>query len=153
MKSILNYFFAFASILLLAVSCQQEGNEIDKKTVQLAQKLIDFNFTDQEIDSMLPYLAYARDDYKKLREIGISNPITPRLYFDPRPQGFLLEGAQGVNKWEIPGNVEMPVNIEDLAFYTVAELSSLLKHGKVTSTQLTQLYINRLKKYGDTLQC
>jgi len=153
MKSILNYFFAFASILLLAVSCQQEGNEIDKKTVQLAQKLIDFNFTDQEIDSMLPYLAYARDDYKKLREIGISNPITPRLYFDPRPQGFLLEGAQGVNKWEIPADVEMPVNIDDLAFYTVAELSSLLKHGKVTSTQLTQLYINRLKKYGDTLQC
>ena len=153
MKSILNYFFAFASILLLAVSCQQEGNEIDKKTVQLAQKLIDFNFTDQEIDSMLPYLAYARDDYKKLREIGISNPITPRLYFDPRPQGFLLEGAQGVNQWEIPANVEMPVNIDDLAFYTVAELSSLLKHGKVTSTQLTQMYINRLKKYGDTLQC
>jgi len=153
MRTILEYLFAFAFTLILAVSCQQHSKEIDLKTVQLAQKLIDFNFTDQEIDSMLQSLTYARDDYKKLREVEISNPITPRIYFDPRPQGFILEGAQGVNKWEIPGNVEMPVNIEDLAFYTVAELSSLVKQGKVTSTQLTQMYISRLKKYGDTLQC
>mgnify|MGYP001199999925 CR=1 FL=1 len=149
----LNYLFAFAFIFILAVSCQQESKEIDKKTVQLAQKLIDFNFTEQEIDSMLQSLAYARDDYKKLREIEIPNKITPRLNFDPRPQGFVLDEPQAENKWEIPGDIEMPINIEDVAFYTISELSSLLKKGKLTSTQLTQMYINRLKKYGDTLQC
>ena len=47
----------------------------------------------------------------------------------------------------------LPDNKEDLAFYTVAQLAYLIKQKEVTSVELTELFLERLKKYGDTLQC
>lgn len=47
----------------------------------------------------------------------------------------------------------MPANKEELAFYPVYKLSVLIRTKKITSTELTQLYFKRIKKYSDTLQC
>ncbi|MEM0995376.1 MAG: amidase, partial [Bacteroidota bacterium] len=44
-------------------------------------------------------------------------------------------------------------NKANLAFYSVAELSVLIKNQQITSTELTNIYLDRLKRYGDTLQC
>ena len=49
--------------------------------------------------------------------------------------------------------VEIPDNREELAFYTVAQLSVLLRDQKITSTELTNIYLTRIKKYSDTLEC
>jgi Asp-tRNA(Asn)/Glu-tRNA(Gln) amidotransferase A subunit family amidase len=45
----------------------------------------------------------------------------------------------------------MPSRIEDLAFSTVDELGWLLASRKVTSVALTQMYIDRLKRYDSKL--
>lgn len=50
-------------------------------------------------------------------------------------------------------DVNMPEKPSELAFYSIAELSNLIRTGKITSTELTRLYLDRLKKYGDTLHC
>jgi Asp-tRNA(Asn)/Glu-tRNA(Gln) amidotransferase A subunit family amidase len=47
----------------------------------------------------------------------------------------------------------LPTNKSDLAFYTIKQLASLIKNKKITSVDLTKLFIDRLKKYGDTLHC
>ncbi|MFP4025916.1 MAG: amidase, partial [Thiohalospira sp.] len=148
--------FYFTSILLMffvLFSCKTEHEKIDSKTVQLAQKIIDLQFTDTEIDSMLQSLNNFSSDYQKIRTVEIGNEITPRFYFDPRPHNFGPPGKQKNNQWQIYDNIDLPENIEDLAFYPVAELASLIKNQKISSVQLTEMYLNRLKKYGDTLQC
>jgi hypothetical protein len=43
-------------------------------------------------------------------------------------------------KWNIPADVAMPADTNQLAFYSIAQLSSLLRHHKITSVQLTQFY-------------
>jgi len=43
--------------------------------------------------------------------------------------------------------------LNDLAFYTVPQLAALIKNKQITSVELTQIYIDRLKKFGDTLEC
>ncbi len=148
--------FYFTSILLMffvLFSCKTEHEKIDSKTVQLAQKIIDLQFTDTEIDSMLQSLNNFSSDYQKIRTVEIGNEITPRFYFDPRPHNFGPPGKQKNNQWQIYDNIDLPENIEDLAFFPVAELASLIKNQKISSVQLTEMYLNRLKKYGDTLQC
>jgi Asp-tRNA(Asn)/Glu-tRNA(Gln) amidotransferase A subunit family amidase len=55
--------------------------------------------------------------------------------------------------WNIPTNINLPKNKSDLAFYTLLELASLIKNKKITSVALTQFFMDRLKKYSDTLQC
>ena len=56
-------------------------------------------------------------------------------------------------KFNIPPGVNMPVNKNDLAFYSIPQLASLIKNKKISSVELTKFFIDRLKKYGDTLQC
>jgi Asp-tRNA(Asn)/Glu-tRNA(Gln) amidotransferase A subunit family amidase len=51
------------------------------------------------------------------------------------------------------GKVVVPSRIEDLAFFSVGQLAELIKARKVTSAQLTTMYLNRLKKYGPKLEC
>src|SRR5690606_11194487 len=75
------------------------------------------------------------------------------LYFHPLPLGFVPDTMQHPIRWKLPEEVKVPKNQEELAFYSVAALSVLLKSRQVTSEALTQMYLNRLKKYGDTLQC
>src|SRR6185369_11215197 len=54
--------------------------------------------------------------------------------------------------WEVSNNVQMPSNKNELAFYSIMQLASLVKNKKITSVELTRFFIERLKKWGDTLQ-
>lgn len=94
----------------------------------------------------------------------LGNGEAPAEQFMPYPggTGALLEkmykerGAAAFNrstfnvpKWE--GAV--PTNDEDIAFLPAHRLSALLKEKKITSTRLTKIYLDRLKKYNPTLLC
>jgi Asp-tRNA(Asn)/Glu-tRNA(Gln) amidotransferase A subunit family amidase len=50
-------------------------------------------------------------------------------------------------------DIHIPDNLEQLAFYPVSDLSQLIKQKKITSSQITNLYLGRLKKYGPILKC
>lgn len=45
----------------------------------------------------------------------------------------------------------MPTNLEDLAFATIPQLADLVRRKKVSSLDLTQMYIARLRKYDPVL--
>jgi Asp-tRNA(Asn)/Glu-tRNA(Gln) amidotransferase A subunit family amidase len=55
--------------------------------------------------------------------------------------------------WDAPTAVKLPTNKNELAFYTVEQLAFLIKNKKISSVELTSFFIDRIKKYGDTLQC
>lgn len=147
------YTFSILFLFFVLFSCNTNHEKIDSKTIQLAQKIVDLQFTETEIDSMLESLNNYRESYQKMRTMKIDNEIAPRLYFDPRPQQFNIPVKQENIQWELPENVELPENMEMLAFYPVSKLSALIKSRKLTSLQIAEIYLDRLKKYGDTLQC
>ena len=123
------------------------------KDLQHAQKIIGLNFTLQEQDSMLGDLNDRLKAYKALRDYPLTNNTPPSLIFNPVPPDFYINNNKRRIHWEIPENIEFPVDKNKLAFYSILELASLLKYQKVTSTDLTSFFINRLKEHGDTLQC
>ncbi|HLP44776.1 MAG TPA: amidase, partial [Candidatus Kapabacteria bacterium] len=55
-------------------------------------------------------------------------------------------------EWPLP-EVKAPANLDDLAFAPVTVLASLIKSRQVTSVQLTEMYLKRLKQYGPKLYC
>lgn len=147
------YCILISILFFVLFSCNTNHEKIDSKTVQLAQKIVDLQLTETEIDSMLESLNNYRESYQKMRTMKIGNEIAPRLYFDPRPQQFNIPVKQENIQWELPENVELPENMEMLAFYPVSKLAALIKARKLTSLQITEIYLDRLKKYDDTLQC
>ena len=75
------------------------------------------------------------------------------LAHSPVLPGMKFNTVQKPVKWNIPANVSLPENRKDLAFYSVLQLASLVKAKKITSVELTQFFISRLKQYSDSLQC
>jgi len=118
-----------------------------------AEKLIGLSFTQAERDSMRDGLNDQLKNYQNIRKISISNRVRPSILFNPIPVGFKFEIERKVFKRSPTGLVVLPKNQEDLAFFSVSQLSELIQTKKITSTQLTQIYINRLKRYGPKLEC
>src|SRR4029079_7256953 len=53
------------------------------------------------------------------------------------------------------GRTEAPQfkSVEDLAFATVPQLAELIRTKRVSSTELTKMYLGRLKRFGPKLLC
>lgn len=130
----------------------QEG-AITKDMIENSAKLIGLDFTDVEIDSMQESMYENLDDYKKIRDFALPNYIPPSLSFNPIPIGFKNEISE--NKLDISdySETKLPDNKDDLAFYSIGQLAELIKTKKITSTELTQFFLSRLKKHGPTLEC
>jgi len=152
------YATALAVVGLAAYTLGAVGDEETKPlttaTVGEAEKVIGLDFTLAERDSMLDDLDSYLENYRTLRGVDISNAVPPALVFRPLVHGV----DKGVAKEKPiivspPHELEVPDNIEDLAFMSVRDLAELVRTRKVTSTQLTKMYLARLKKYGPELEC
>ncbi len=148
---------AILSIFLLVISsdisAQDKNNEIKKKTVNEGSKIIGLKFSDTERDSMLDDLNYNLEGYRMLREISLDNSVAPSLIFNPIPPGFEPDRVFDSIIVSPVGPIEAPVDLNDLAFYSIGDLGALIRSGQITSTQLTELVIDRLKKYDSQLHC
>lgn len=138
-------------ILAFGVSGLNE-NGITKEAITQAAGIIGLEFTGAEKDSMISELENVREDYQNIRDLKLENSVPPSLVFNPIPVGKKFDREQRPIEWEIPENIQLPDDRSDLAFYTVAELSSLVRNGKITSLELTRFFLDRLKEYGDTLE-
>jgi Asp-tRNA(Asn)/Glu-tRNA(Gln) amidotransferase A subunit family amidase len=47
----------------------------------------------------------------------------------------------------------LPKDKNELAFYSIKQLASLIRSKKISSVELTKFFLERLKKWGDTLHC
>ncbi|MDP4820728.1 MAG: amidase [Saprospiraceae bacterium] len=138
--------------LVLSATSFLAWNGFDKGDVARAQKLIGLSFTEGKIDTMYENLMDNKAAFDTLRSYELDYTTTPALFFDPRPVWMELPKGQQPVYWDFPEGVRLPDNREELAFYSVAELSWLIRHGKVSSTELTRLFLDRIRRYDGQLQ-
>ncbi|MFA7229160.1 MAG: amidase [Melioribacteraceae bacterium] len=144
-------FIAIYAFLFEPIYAQQKENPVKKETVAHAQKLFGLDFTDAETDSMQDALNEQLGNYKNIRKVEISNSIPPAVLFNPIPAGFKFNHNQYPLRFSDYSSVKMPADINGIAFYSIGELAQLIKTKKITSTQLTRFYLERLKKHGPKL--
>jgi Asp-tRNA(Asn)/Glu-tRNA(Gln) amidotransferase A subunit family amidase len=130
----------------------EETEEITKTDLRAAQKMLDLEFTEQELDTMLEDLNGNVKRYRAMHQFDLKNEIPPALVFHALPAGFTPDSSFQDTEWIIPEDVNLPMNRDALAFYSIPELASLLKTGKITSVELTEFYLDRIRRYDDTLK-
>ena len=131
---------------------KQETNPITHEMIATAERLLGLSFTGAERDTMQKNLQEFRKNYKEIRDEAIPNSLAPSLQFNPLPTGFEIPEQEGKPSWQLPEKVELPGDPAQIAFMPVYKLALLIKTQKITSEELTKIYLERLKKYGDTLQ-
>jgi Asp-tRNA(Asn)/Glu-tRNA(Gln) amidotransferase A subunit family amidase len=129
------------------------GQTIEKSDLNNTAKVFDLSFTQKEIDTLYSDVVDNLKNYQLMHQLSLNNATPLSLWQMIKPDSKNLKAKQLPIQWEIPQNVTLPKNKADLAFYSIAELASLIQHKKISSVALTQFYIDRLKKYSDTLEC
>ncbi len=146
------YTLYFIVVILLAAACTKKDQPSNRPTAAI-EPYLDLSFTDAERDSLEGGLKDHQEAFQKMHKVSLDNSVPMSLDFNPLPQGFEIDQLQKKINWNLPSTAELPANREELALYPVYQLAALIKNKKITSTELTQLYLARIKKYKDTLQC
>ncbi|MGK7391204.1 MAG: amidase [Candidatus Cyclobacteriaceae bacterium M2_1C_046] len=137
-------------LFLIINSFTAYSQEKPEPTIDI-EPYFDLKFTQAERDSMIGELESMKKALVAMHGYELRNEVMPAVLFDPIPANFSQKSRSVLSDYDIPA-AELPKNRDDLAFYTVAELSSLIKNKKISSVELTRFFIDRLKTYSDTLE-
>lgn len=139
--------------LLLCVGIKVFAQDtITKKDISAAAKLFDLSFTEKEIDTMYAGVKENLIGYRQMHKYTIDNSVQMSMAQNPVLPGMIFPAKQEKIKWSTE-KISMPSNINELAFYSISQLAYLIKTKQISSVALTQFFIDRIKKYGDTLAC
>ncbi|HEX7119769.1 MAG TPA: amidase family protein [Longimicrobiales bacterium] len=130
--------------------------EVTKEMIAQAEQIAGLQFTDAQREEMVRGLNRKLEAYQALRTVEVPNSVVPAIRFDPvvpgvRPPAEVKAGRRA--RRSEPGRVERPANLEEVAFWPVTKLSELVRTRQVTSVELTEMYLDRLERYGPTLEC
>jgi Asp-tRNA(Asn)/Glu-tRNA(Gln) amidotransferase A subunit family amidase len=133
----------------------QDAPEVSVEMLEAAQEVAGLSFTRPQLEKVAERLNGERSPLsglESMRQAGVGNGTPPALVFNPLPPGKVApSGSSYVKRSAV--SVTMPASDEELAFLPVTHLSLLIQSGQLKSTELTKLYLSRLKKYDPTLHC
>ena len=139
----------------------KNASKITQTTLSEAEKLVGLTFTDSERNLMLEGIIERRDDFEKLRQVSLVNSVPPALRFVPQPFDYAQDKSSissspvfrspiSLDHIPVP---QRPFPLEEVAFWPVTQLAQLLRTRQVTSVELTEMYLARLKRYDPQLKC
>ncbi len=144
--------------LVVEADAQRRGGQdtpqrISKDQLKAALEVIGLDFTEAQRDQMLPGINRALGSFEQLRKIDVPLDTEPAFHFRPSLPG--KEPKPRASKF-FPTRVTKLAAFKDpeeLCFLPVTELAALVRARKVTSTDLTKMYLARLKKFAPKLLC
>jgi Asp-tRNA(Asn)/Glu-tRNA(Gln) amidotransferase A subunit family amidase len=127
---------------------------ITKDMMHNAEKLIGLEYTDAQETQALGGVNGNLTSYEIVRKINVPLDTEPAIVFHPALPGFHIKRAPAKIKFRFGKNEPAPfTSTEDLAFATVPQLAELIRTKKVSSVELTKMYLSRLKRFGPKLLC
>ncbi len=131
----------------------QAPQVVTKEMLAAAEQVIGLSFTEAEREMMLQGLNNALTSYAAIRGVALPNSVGPALRFDPELPGtrFTPVREPPKSRRRAP-RLTRPVNLEELAWASIAELGALLRSKRVTSEELTRLALDRLTRFDGELK-
>jgi Asp-tRNA(Asn)/Glu-tRNA(Gln) amidotransferase A subunit family amidase len=141
---------------VLWVQAQTQGaTKITKEMIDNAATIADVPIPEETKEMMLDNLNQRAKSYEAIYALHISNSVEPCLVFDPVVPGMKFETERRpsrISKPSILAAPGTPKNLEEVAFQSVRELAELVRTKKVSSMALTEMYLERLKRYDPKLK-
>ena len=136
---------------------QRRPLRVTKEQVSAGLALLGLEFQDSEIELMLPEVSTALTSYESLRKTDVGYDVEPAFTFHPGLPGRVAEKGPARYSTTIPPAAatapKAPKDLEELAFLPVTGIAPLVRARAVTSTDLTKMYLARMKRYAPDLLC
>ena len=133
----------------------QDKAKVTKEMIDNAAAIADVPIADEYKEMMLDNLNQRLKGFDDIYALHIPNSVAPCLIFDPVVPGVKFEAERRPARLSKSSTIPAPgrpKNIEDVAFASVRELAELVRSRKVSSVALTEMYLERLKRYDPTLK-
>ena len=127
--------------------------EISAETLAAAERLAGIELPGEKRPALVREVTARASAYREVRAKPLPNSLAPALTFNLRAAAppRVPSKASTPETWNPPEAIR-PTSAEDLAFLPVARLSALLRSGRVTSRELTELFLERLQRLDPVLQ-
>src|SRR5579864_166723 len=129
--------------------------KITKEMIDDAAAVAGVGISDEYKQMMLDNLNQQAKGYDAIYNLHIPNSVPPCLVFDPVLPGMKFESERQPSRLSKASAIaapSTPKNLEDVAFASVRELAELVRTKRVSSAALTEMYLERLKRYDTTLK-
>ena len=131
----------------------QSEPAITPEQIAAAEALLGLSFTPAQRQQMLEIVTGRRGQYQGIRAADLDNSVPMALHFkvhaaDPEPAPVPRSTPMSAQP-----SVTRPADLEEAAFYPVTQLAELIRSRQVTSLELTEMYLARLRRYDPLLQC
>jgi Asp-tRNA(Asn)/Glu-tRNA(Gln) amidotransferase A subunit family amidase len=120
-----------------------------------AQQIAGVNLPVAERESARPIVVRNREHYDVLRRVTIPAETEPAFSFRPprpSPTGATSAVARRVSVLPLPRTGRF-ASVDELAFEPVRTLAPLIAARRISSSELTKMYLARLKRHDPTLMC
>ena len=149
-------FIAFTSALtglLPALAwAQQQEPRVTAEMIAHAEKIAGLEFTPEERAEMVQGLDQNLRAWEALHEVELANAVPPAVQFDPVLPGMTVPTGASVMRRAAVAAVRRPARLEDVAFWPVTRLAELVRTRQVPPSELTRMYLERLKRHGPRLE-
>jgi Asp-tRNA(Asn)/Glu-tRNA(Gln) amidotransferase A subunit family amidase len=125
---------------------------VTKEMLDQTEKLIGLELTDAQEAMALSGVNRNLEAYETIRKVDVPLDTEPAIAFHPSRARKDLYAPK--TKFRFGRTEATPFkSVEDLAFATVPQLAELIRTRRVSSTELTKMYLARLKRFGPKLLC
>jgi Asp-tRNA(Asn)/Glu-tRNA(Gln) amidotransferase A subunit family amidase len=136
-----------------AVAAAADGPEpITADQVRQAEWVAGIELAAEDRKAVATIVTRWQRGFARMRRVKLANNVPLPLAFNPAPD---LPPGQRAGTVEIsdPAVPKKPATDEDLAFLPLTALAGLVRTRKVSSVELTRLYLRRLRDYDPLLHC
>jgi Asp-tRNA(Asn)/Glu-tRNA(Gln) amidotransferase A subunit family amidase len=116
-----------------------------------ALKLAGIDLPESERENIVQTANQNLQRYEEVRKLDIPNDVSPPFHFSSLVPGIEVNRTRKPFRLSAAPSLKRPANLEDVAFWPVRHLAELIRTRKVTSLELTQMYLARLHRYNGRL--
>ena len=132
----------------------EDEPSVTAEMIEEAAWIAGLELSEEEREDAARTVAKSLEQFEELREVEVGFDVPPAFAFlpdhGPAPSSPVRRNVAVPTEWHAP---DRPETDEELAFLPITELSALIRSGRVTSAELTELYLDRLKRFDPLLKC
>ena len=130
-----------------------ESGRVTTDMIRQAEWISGIDLDDDQREVLARGANRALQNYEAMRQVELGYEVPPALHFQVAPNEAAGQPPERSVEIVYAKGTQRPGSDDELAFLPVSKLAALLRAGKVSSVELTELYLDRLRRFGDRLLC
>ena len=127
---------------------EQQAREVTPEMIREAGTLSGLELTEEQADEMAEGVNRNLRGYAELHEYELHNSVAPPLYFSAVVPGTEIDRSERPFRVSSASGLRRPADLEEVAFWPLTGLAELIRTRQVSSVELTEMYLGRLKRYN-----